>query len=79
MKRKMSLAIIRNQRGATAVTPYSVRARENVRVACPIAREELPAPDGASRWHLGDAELINRAASKHLIGWGLADQVLPDL
>jgi len=74
------LAIIRNRRGATAVMPYSARARENVRVAGPIVWEELPALDGVSRWHLGNAaELINRAASKHLIGWGRADQVLPDL
>jgi len=71
---------LRNQRGATAVMPYSARAREHAPVAVPITWEELRTLDGASRWHVGDAgELVKRAASKHLIGWGRADQVLPDL
>ncbi|UAK24058.1 DNA ligase D [Sphingomonas nostoxanthinifaciens] len=71
---------LRNQRGATAVMPYSARAREHAPVAVPITWEELRTLDGASRWHVGDAaELLKRAASKDLIGWGRADQVLPDL
>ena len=71
---------LRNQRGATAVMPYSARARENAPVAVPITWEELRTLEGASRWHVGDAaELLKRAASKDLIGWGRADQVLPDL
>ncbi len=71
---------LRNQRGATAVMPYSARARERAPVAVPITWEELRSLEGASRWHVGDAaELLARAASKDLIGWGRADQVLPDL
>ena len=71
---------LRNQRGATAVMPYSARAREHAPVAVPITWKELKTLEGASRWHVGDAkELIKRAASKELIGWGRADQVLPDL
>ena len=71
---------LRNQRGATAVMPYSARAREHAPVAVPITWEELRTLDGASRWHVGDAaELLKRAASRDLIGWGRADQVLPDL
>ncbi len=71
---------LRNQRGATAVMPYSARAREHAPVAVPITWEELRSLDGASRWHVGDAaELVKRAASKDLAGWGRADQVLPDL
>ena len=71
---------LRNQRGATAVMPYSARAREHAPVAVPITWEELRTLDGAARWHVGDAaELLKRAASKDLIGWGRADQVLPDL
>lgn len=71
---------LRNQRGATAVMPYSARAREHAPVAVPITWEELRTLDGASRWHVGDAaELLKRAASKDLVGWGRADQVLPDL
>ncbi|WP_375421904.1 DNA ligase D [uncultured Sphingomonas sp.] len=71
---------LRNQRGATAVMPYSVRAREHAPVAVPITWEELRKLDGAAHWHVGDsAELLKRAASKDLAGWGRADQVLPDL
>jgi bifunctional non-homologous end joining protein LigD len=71
---------LRNQRGATAVMPYSARAREHAPVAVPITWEELRTLEGAARWHVGDAaELLKRAASKDLIGWGRADQVLPDL
>ncbi len=71
---------LRNQRGATAVMPYSVRAREHAPVAVPITWEELRTLDGAARWHVGDAAgLLERAASKDLAGWGRADQVLPDL
>ena len=71
---------LRNQRGATAVMPYSARAREDAPVAVPITWDELRTLEGASRWHVGDAaELLKRAASKDLVGWGRADQVLPDL
>jgi bifunctional non-homologous end joining protein LigD len=71
---------LRNQRGATAVMPYSARAREHAPVAVPITWEELRTLEGAALWHVGDAaELMKRAASKDLTGWGRANQVLPDL
>jgi len=71
---------LRNQRGATAVMPYTVRAREGAPVAAPVTWQELRSTDRASRWHIGDArELTKRAASKALAGWGEADQTLPDL
>ena len=71
---------LRNQRGATAVMPYSARARENAPVAAPVTWEELRTLDAASHWHIGDgAALVKRAGSKDLRGWGRADQVLPDL
>lgn len=71
---------LRNQRGATAVMPYSVRSREHAPVAVPITWEELRDLDAASNWHIGDAaEIVKRAASKDLAHWGRADQVLPDL
>ena len=79
-KGRIFVDYLRNQRGATAVMPYSVRARENAPVAMPVTWEELRTMDAASHWHLGDAtELIRRAGSKDLAGWGRADQVLPDL
>jgi bifunctional non-homologous end joining protein LigD len=71
---------LRNQRGATAVMPYSARAREGAPVAVPITWKELSKLDRASKWHIGDtAELLKRASSKDLAGWGRADQSLPDL
>ena len=77
---KIFIDYLRNQRGATAVMPYSARARENAPVAVPVTWEELRSLDTASNWHIGDgAALAKRAVSKDLQGWGRADQVLPDL
>ena len=71
---------LRNARGATAVLPYSVRARTHAPVAAPIAWDELKGLRSADGFRLPDvAELIKRAASPLLEGWGRADQSLPDL
>lgn len=36
--------------------------------------------DSPAHWHVGDAaELVKRARSKALAGWGRTDQILPDL
>ena len=81
-KRKGRIFIdwLRNQRGATAVLPYSARARSGAPVAVPIGWNELKGIDNAHRWTIGDAdELLRRASGKTLAGWGFADQVLPDI
>ena len=71
---------LRNQRGATAVMPYSARSREFAPIAVPVTWEELRELDKPSHWHIGDGpEMLKRAASKNLVHWGRADQVLPDL
>jgi bifunctional non-homologous end joining protein LigD len=71
---------LRNQRGATAVMPYSARSRAGGPIAVPITWEELRGLDKASGWHITDGEeMLARAASRGLAKWGLADQVLPDL
>jgi bifunctional non-homologous end joining protein LigD len=71
---------LRNQRGATAILPYSARAREGAPVAVPIAWDELGEMKGGNRFNIGDAdELIRRATSKALRGWGFASQSLPDV
>jgi bifunctional non-homologous end joining protein LigD len=79
-KGRIFVDYLRNQRGATAVMPYSARARSGAPVAAPITWKEMETIDKPSHWHVGDAaELVKHAASKALIGWGRADQVLPDL
>ncbi|MEO6387327.1 MAG: DNA ligase D [Croceibacterium sp.] len=77
---KIFIDYLRNQRGSTAVLPYSVRAREGAPVAVPIAWGELKGLENAHPYSISDAKrLIDRAASKGLAGWGFAEQQLPDL
>ena len=81
-KRKGRIFIdwLRNQRGSTAILPYAARAREGAPVAAPVSWSELRDIDTAARWHVTDvAELLERANGRALNGWGVADQVLPDL
>lgn len=79
-KGRIFLDWLRNQRGATAVMPYSARAREGAPVAAPVSWEELDGIEGANRFAIRDAALLlERAGSKGLKGWGQAKQTLPDL
>jgi bifunctional non-homologous end joining protein LigD len=78
-KGRIFLDWLRNQRGATAVMPFSARAREGAPVAAPIAWEELDRYEGGNHFSIRDLdELIARSESKMLAGWGKADQALPD-
>ena len=77
-KGRIFLDWLRNQRGATAVMPYSARAREGAPVAAPVTWDELDGFAGANAFSIRDAEtLLERAASKALAGWGEAAQTLP--
>ena len=79
-KGRIFLDYLRNQRGATAILPYSARAREGAPVAAPVHWDELDAIEGGARFTVRDAELLlERAAGRPLQGWGEAGQVLPDL
>jgi bifunctional non-homologous end joining protein LigD len=78
-KGRIFLDWLRNQRGATAVLPYSARAREGAPVAAPIAWSELDRYDGGNHFSIRDADtLLKRAGSKAVAGWGKAKQALPD-
>jgi len=78
-KGKIFIDYLRNQRGSTAIMPYSARARENAPVAVPIGWEELADVKSAGQWTIKDAAaLLERAASPELKGWGFASQPLPD-
>jgi len=78
-KGRIFLDWLRNQRGATAVMPFSARGREGAPVAAPIAWEELDKYQGGNHFSIRDAdELLDRASSKMLAGWGKAKQALPD-
>jgi bifunctional non-homologous end joining protein LigD len=79
-KRKGRIFIdwLRNQRGATAVLPYSARAREGAPVAVPIAWDELEGMKDAHPFSIADAsKLIERA--RDLRGWGFCEQSLPGI
>ena len=78
-KGRIFLDWLRNQRGATAVMPFSARAREGAPVASPIAWEEIDQFESGHHFSIRDADiLIERASSKMLAGWGKAKQALPD-
>ena len=79
-KGKIFIDWLRNQRGSTAVLPYSARSRSGAPVAVPIAWGELKGMKDAKPFNIGDAKrLLDRATSKTLVGWGFAEQALPDL
>ena len=77
-KGRIFLDWLRNQRGATAVMPYSARARDGAPVSAPIAWEELDGLRKSAPYSIRDADqLLERAGSKLLAGWGEAKQILP--
>ncbi|EQB13437.1 DNA ligase D [Novosphingobium lindaniclasticum] len=76
-KGKIFIDWLRNQRGSTAVLPYSARARAGAPVAVPISWDELDSTKDAHPFSIDDAEaLIERSSALH--GWGFTEQRLPD-
>lgn len=59
---------------ATAILPYSLRAR----AGAPVAWDEVPGLESAAAFTIADAAALRaRAESRALRGWGAADQALP--
>jgi bifunctional non-homologous end joining protein LigD len=77
---RIFLDFLRNQRTATAILPYSARARSGMPVAAPVTWEELENVGASDSYLIADVEiLLQRARSRELKTWGIADQVLPAL
>jgi bifunctional non-homologous end joining protein LigD len=75
---RIFLDFLRNQRTATAVLPYSARARAGMPVAAPVAWDELPEIDRSDAFTIADvATLLKRARGQKLKNWGKAEQALP--
>lgn len=55
-KGRIFLDWLRNERGATAVSPYSLRAREGAPVAMPVTWDELGDLPGANSFDMGAAK-----------------------
>jgi bifunctional non-homologous end joining protein LigD len=75
---KIVLDFLRNQRTATAILPYSARARDGAPVAAPVTWVELPQVGEANAYGIADAALLTKRAKRQEIGnWGRSQQGLP--
>jgi hypothetical protein len=73
-----AIHFLRKQRAATAILPYSLRARVGVPVAAPVTWEELEEFESAAQFTIFETPLLlDRGTSEALRGWGEADQALP--
>lgn len=79
-KGRIFLDWLRNQRGATAVLPFTVRARENAPVAVPITWEQLEDIGTAAHFTMREqARIAEHADTKAIRNWGTKRQTLPAL
>jgi bifunctional non-homologous end joining protein LigD len=77
---RIFLDFLRNQRTATAIQPYSARARSGMPVATPVNWDELSEIDSSDSFSIADVEqLLERATSRKLKRWGADAQILPKL
>ena len=77
---RIFLDYLRNQRTATAVLPYSARARSGSPVAAPVGWHELDRFERSDAFTILDAgKLIRRSQHGALRSWGVAEQLLPRL
>ena len=79
-KGRIFLDYLRNQRTATAILPWSLRARPGAPVAAPVTWDQMRDIDSAAAFTIADTEaLLRRAKGRALKGWGEAEQRLPEL
>ncbi len=55
-KGRIFVDYLRNERGSTAICPYSTRARKGAPVATPVSWDELKGLEAANAFHLADME-----------------------
>ena len=55
-KGRIFVDYLRNERGSTAIAPYSTRARKGAPIATPVSWDELASLDAANLFHIGDME-----------------------
>src|SRR5690606_25573929 len=62
---------LRNERGSTAISPYSTRARKGAPVATPVSWKELDGLDAANAFHIADMEARLKSADpwEESYGW----------
>jgi bifunctional non-homologous end joining protein LigD len=75
---RIFLDFLRNQRTATAIMPWSARARPGMPVAAPVDWDELEGIERSDAFSIADVEqLLKRAKSRKLRNWAAAAQRLP--
>jgi bifunctional non-homologous end joining protein LigD len=73
---RIFLDYLRNQRTATAIMPWSLRAREGAPVATPVSWTQLETAESAVALTFADAAEA-KIRARRLRGWGVSDQSLP--
>jgi bifunctional non-homologous end joining protein LigD len=77
---RIFLDFLRNHRAATAIMPYSARARAGMPVAAPVGWGELQDIDRSDAFTIAEVEeLLKRARSRKLRSWGRGAQHVPKL
>jgi bifunctional non-homologous end joining protein LigD len=75
---RIFLDFLRNHRTATAIMPWSARARAGMPVAAPVTWDELQDIERSDAFTVADVEqLLKRARSRKLKNWGVSRQRLP--
>ncbi len=75
---RIFLDYLRNQRTATAIMPWSLRARAGAPVATPVSWEEFEKATSAVAMTVADIGQV-KARARRLRGWGVGDQSLPQI